>query len=197
FDLKIKRSNQGFGLDLMLDSELTKDLMSSSKLSLVYAKTTNKDELELSDEKGYFYSVLENSLDYRISENLKSNNSLYFQLSGKSVDAVDRFIPCGAYAVSAYESDTASSQSGVFDRLKLSYDFFKSDKTLEGYTSLMNSYSFNSSGESEIFSGINIGANFSYGGFNADVSLNKSIGANRHYADDDLRFMIQFGYSME
>lgn len=101
-------------------SVFKEDLNFLNTLKLDYGLV--QDKSNLSDDKSrraYLLSNFDSKLDWNFYKNYSLINTLSVQYAQKAVDASDKFIPGGAYGVSAYDGSLASSDLGLFHDLKL------------------------------------------------------------------------------
>ena len=96
----------------------------------------------------------------------------------------------------AFASNTASSDNGIFDDLKFTYKV-KSYPTFNVYTDFMQAHARNHENrKKESFYAVGVGGEFVYHGFYVNASLNKAVGQNREYAQDNVKLLLKFGYYM-
>ncbi|MGN1280905.1 MAG: ShlB/FhaC/HecB family hemolysin secretion/activation protein [Succinivibrio sp.] len=193
YDISLNRDKYGlYGL-------VTRDLYSDSytfanQFKLNYGYVAGRNDITKDSDRGYLLANLDSSFNWNFYGSFFLNNTLNAQFTSSEVDASDKFIPCGAYAVSAYESSLASSDQGVFDNLKVGAKLFNYP-AVSLYTSFMHSYARNSKGgDHENFSAASIGADLSYRGFFVDTSVSRALGKNREFAKDSTHFLIRLGY---
>lgn len=193
YDIELNRDK--YGLYASANRDFYSDSYTfSNQFKLNYGYVSGKNALTKDSDRGYLVGDLQSGFYWNFYGDLFLDNTLNAQFSSGEVDASDKFIPCGAYAVSAYESSLASSDQGIFDSLKLGAKLFNYP-SVSLYSALLHSYAKNSKGgDHESFSAASLGADLSYKGFFVNTSLSKAIGANREYAKDSAYFLIRLGY---
>ena len=177
-------------------SVFKEDLNFLNTLKLDYGLV--QDKSNLSDDKSqraYLLSNFDSKLDWNFYKNYSLINTLSVQYAQKAVDASDKFIPGGAYGVSAYDGSLASSDLGLFHDLKLQTKLM-SKPYLDFFVNFMQAHAKNVEVEKkEPFYAIGSGSNISYGGFYLSASVSKAIGKNKEYAKDSAKFLLKAGYA--
>lgn len=195
YSLELKRNKFGGYFDFEA-SVFKEDLNFLNTLKLDYGLV--QDKSNLSDDKSqraYLLSNFDSKLDWNFYKNYSLINTLSVQYAQKAVDASDKFIPGGAYGVSAYDGSLASSDLGLFHDLKLQTKLM-SKPYLDFFVNFMQAHAKNVEVEKkESFYAIGSGSNISYGGFYLSASVSKAIGKNKEYAKDSAKFLLKAGYA--
>lgn len=195
YSLELKRNKFGayfdFGADLFKDS-----LSFLNSVKLDYGMVQNKSGLtDDVSKRAYLLSNFESKLDWNFYKNLSLINTVNLQYAQKSVDASDKFIPGGAYGVSAYDGSLASSDLGLYHDIKLQTKLL-TKPYLNFFVNFMQAYAKNVDVEKkEAFYALGTGSNLSYGGFYLTASVSKAIGKNSEYAKDSAKFLLKAGYA--
>ncbi len=196
FDVRLKRHSYGVFSNLKLDNFLNA-LTFSNTLSFNLGQLKNDDEYNLYDEKSFFITTLDGNVSFDINRFFNISNSYSLQISSTSADPSDKFSPCGAYAVKAFNSNTASADNGLFDDLKFTYKV-RTYPTVNLYTDFMQAHAKNhESKQKESFYALGFGGEFLYKGFYLNASINKAIGSNREYAQDNIKLLVKAGYYLD
>lgn len=196
FEVKLKRHSYGLFSDFKLDNFFASANLSHT-LRFNYGQLKNDDEYKLYEDKSYFITSLDGSMSFDVNKFFNISNTYSLQIASASLDPSDKFTPCGPYAVRAFDSNTASSDNGIFDDLKFTYKV-KTYPTFNVYTDFMQAHARNHENrKKESFYAVGLGAEFIYKGFYVNTSINKAVGHNREYAKDSVKFLMKFGYYME
>ena len=195
YSLELKRNKFGGYFDF--EASVFKEYLNFlNALKLDYGLV--QDKSNLSDDKSqraYLLSNFDSKLDWNFYKNYSLINTLSVQYAQKAVDASDKFIPGGAYGVSAYDGSLASSDLGMFHDLKLQTKLM-SKPYLDFFVNFMQAHAKNVEVEKkESFYAIGSGSNISYGGFYLSASVSKAIGKNKEYAKDSAKFLLKAGYA--
>lgn len=195
FDVKLKRHSYGMFTDFKLDNFLGRTNLANA-LRFNLGQLKNDDEYNLYEDKSYFITTLDGSVSFDVNRFFNISNAYSLQIASTSLDPSDKFSPCGAYGVKAFASNTASSDNGIFDDLKFTYKV-KSYPTFNVYTDFMQAHARNHENKKkESFYAVGVGGEFVYHGFYVNASLNKAVGQNREYAQDNVKLLLKFGYYM-
>lgn len=195
YALNLKRNKFGGYFEIEAD-HFSDSLNFLNSLKLDYGLVQNKSELsDDMSKRAYLLSNLESKLDWNFYKNFSLINSLNVQYAQKAVDASDKFIPGGAYGVTAYEGSLASSDLGLYNDLKLQTRLM-TKPYLNYFVNFMQAYAKNAEGSSsESFYAVGTGANLTYVGFYLSASLSRAIGKNREFAKDPTVFLLKAGYA--
>lgn len=195
YSLELKRNKLGGYFDFEA-SVFKEDLNFLNTLKLDYGLVQDKSNLsDAMSQRAYLLSNFDSKLDWNFYKNYSLINTLSVQYAQKAVDASDKFIPGGAYGVSAYDGSLASSDLGLFHDLKLQTKLM-SKPYLDFFVNFMQAHAKNVEVEKkESFYAIGSGSNISYGGFYLSASVSKAIGKNKEYAKDSAKFLLKAGYA--
>lgn len=195
YSLELKRNKLGGYFDFEA-SVFKEDLNFLNTLKLDYGLVQDKSNLsDTKSQRAYLLSNFDSKLDWNFYKNSSLINTLSVQYAQKAVDASDKFIPGGAYGVSAYDGSLASSDLGLFHDLKLQTKLM-SKPYLDFFVNFMQAHAKNVEVEKkESFYAIGSGSNISYGGFYLSASVSKAIGKNKEYAKDSAKFLLKAGYA--
>ena len=195
YSLNLKRNK--FGGYFTLDTDAFKDNLNFlNSLKLDYGLVQDKSNLsDDTSQRAYLLANFDSKLNWNFYKDFSLSNTLCLQYAQKSVDASDKFIPGGAYGVSAYEGSLASSDLGLFHDLKLQTKLM-SRPYLNFFVNFMQAYAKNVNVErKESLYAVGSGADLTYGGFYLTASVSKAIGKNKEYAKDSAKFLLKAGYS--
>lgn len=195
YSLELKRNKLGGYFDFEA-SVFKEDLNFLNTLKLDYGLVQDKSNLsDAKSQRAYLLSNFDSKLDWNFYKNYSLINTFSVQYAQKAVDASDKFIPGGAYGVSAYDGSLASSDLGLFHDLKLQTKLM-SKPYLDFFVNFMQAHAKNVEVEKkESFYAIGSGSNISYGGFYLSASVSKAIGKNKEYAKDSAKFLLKAGYA--
>ncbi|MBQ8022861.1 MAG: ShlB/FhaC/HecB family hemolysin secretion/activation protein [Succinivibrio sp.] len=195
YDLELKRNKFG-GYFEFETAFLKEDLNCLNSLKLDYGLIQDKSNLsDNKSQRSYLLSNFDSKLDWNFYKNFSFINTINLQYAQKGVDASDKFIPGGAYGVSAYEGSLASSDLGLFHDLKLQTKL-TNRPYLDLFINFMQAYAKNVDvKKNESFYALGTGSNLSYGGFYLTASVSKAIGKNKEYAKDSAKFLLKAGYA--
>ncbi len=195
YSLELKRNKLGGYFDFEA-SVFKEDLNFLNTLKLDYGLVQDKSNLsDAMSQRAYLLSNFDSKLDWNFYKNYSLINTFSVQYAQKAVDASDKFIPGGAYGVSAYDGSLASSDLGLFHDLKLQTKLM-SKPYLDFFVNFMQAHAKNVEVEKkESFYAIGSGSNISYGGFYLSASVSKAIGKNKEYAKDSAKFLLKAGYA--
>lgn len=195
YSLELKRNKLGGYFDFEA-SVFKEDLNFLNTLKLDYGLVQDKSNLsDAKSQRTYLLSNFDSKLDWNFYKNYSLINTFSVQYAQKAVDASDKFIPGGAYGVSAYDGSLASSDLGLFHDLKLQTKLM-SKPYLDFFVNFMQAHAKNVEVEKkESFYAIGSGSNISYGGFYLSASVSKAIGKNKEYAKDSAKFLLKAGYA--
>lgn len=195
YSLELKRNKLGGYFDFEA-SVFKEDLNFLNTLKLDYGLVQDKSNLsDAKSQRAYLLSNFDSKLDWNFYKNSSLINTFSVQYAQKAVDASDKFIPGGAYGVSAYDGSLASSDLGLFHDLKLQTKLM-SKPYLDFFVNFMQAHAKNVEVEKkESFYAIGSGSNISYGGFYLSASVSKAIGKNKEYAKDSAKFLLKAGYA--
>lgn len=195
YSLELKRNKLGGYFDFEA-SVFKEDLNFLNTLKLDYGLVQDKSNLsDAMSQRAYLLSIFDSKLDWNFYKNYSLINTFSVQYAQKAVDASDKFIPGGAYGVSAYDGSLASSDLGLFHDLKLQTKLM-SKPYLDFFVNFMQAHAKNVEVEKkESFYAIGSGSNISYGGFYLSASVSKAIGKNKEYAKDSAKFLLKAGYA--
>lgn len=195
YSLELKRNKFGGYFDFEA-SVFKEDLNFLNTLKLDYGLVQDKSNLsDAKSQRAYLLSNFDSKLDWNFYKNYSLINTFSVQYAQKAVDASDKFIPGGAYGVSAYDGSLASSDLGLFHDLKLQTKLM-SKPYLDFFVNFMQAHAKNVEVEKkESFYAIGSGSNISYGGFYLSASVSKAIGKNKEYAKDSAKFLLKAGYA--
>ncbi len=195
YSLELKRNKFGGYFDFEA-SVFKEDLNFLNTLKLDYGLVQDKSNLsDAKSQRAYLLSNFDSKLDWNFYKNSSLINTFSVQYAQKAVDASDKFIPGGAYGVSAYDGSLASSDLGLFHDLKLQTKLM-SKPYLDFFVNFMQAHAKNVEVEKkESFYAIGSGSNISYGGFYLSASVSKAIGKNKEYAKDSAKFLLKAGYA--
>ncbi len=193
YDLKMKRHSMGGFSKLSIDNSFG-SLRLNHALKFNYGKVKNDDEYKLYDDGSFKFATLDGNLVFDINNYLSFSNQFNLQVAFSKLDSSEKFMPCGAYGVKAFESNLASSDHGLFDDLKVTAKI-SSSPNISVYTDFMQAHSKNyDSSKKESFYAMGLGGEITYHGFFINTSVNKAIGKNKSYAKDDIKFLVKLGY---
>lgn len=191
FDVRLKRHTYGSRFSLGFDA-LSEKVSVFNNLTLNYGRLKNDDDYNLYEDKSYTIFNFENMVSVPLPYDLTLTNTLNIQYANTSVDASDKFMLGGAYAVKAYQSNIASADIGLFDDLKVQS---RINTYSNVYVNLMQSHAKNVNSKKESLYGFGIGSNFNYEGFYLNPSVNIPFGKNKKFAENSTTLLIKFGYS--
>lgn len=193
YSISFKKLDYGLREEFFLENRFGK-LNFEHTLGANVGRIKNQSSLRYQKDRSFLIGSLSSVIQYRFTDNYYVKNTLSVQIANQTLDSSDKFIPGGAYAVGAFENNIASSDSGIFDDLRVGTLFNYNSILLNSYFAFEQAYAQNRSKDKESFYGLALGIEGNYRDFFVNTSLNKAIGHNSEYAKEQLKLLVKFGY---